>query len=746
MAQADNPFPLGTSGSRSAQAAASAKGGTRSTRGGPPPDEQRPERSRLGRQMMAYFLLISLLPLAIVATVNFLIAKETLIQTESQYLEAIAARQIDSIRTYLFEMQNITSLVAMSPGVWLTLEQAEREKDGAEATAAAGASSPGQSPDRRQPPARTQPSPRTQPPVADSAPARPSLQELKKIHKPGLQKLVSKLGFDRLYLVSPEGKIIFSLPDLPENHQDLLSEENVTSELTQLFMRTERMMTPQAGDFRLDPAIGKPALYLSAPVLHEGKYLGVVILAPKNDDIYAAVNNYGGISESGDIILASREGDKILFLNDPRYSSDAAFNFTVPYAPGQDHDLMPVQRAVRGESGGGLTTDYRGKEVLAGWKYLPNLRMGLVIKIDKGEVFAPVMRLATISFWVGGVTAIIVIIAAILLARGITRPILNLTQASNRIAEGDLTGSISCRTRNEIGQLAKSTRSMAASLKSLIGKVKIAGGEISKTAQHIATSTRQQVTTAEQTGTSSVEVNATAKEISTTARELTNTMRKVNDITQQVAVGAEADLDLLQQLQDSMGELQSSNSEVSDQLNLIQTKATAISGIILTMTKVADQTNLLSLNASIEARKAGEAGRGFSVVATEIRRLADQAAVSTLEIESSVKDMLQAVGTGVESMSVFSRKVETSVQEITGIGQRLTEVIQQVQGLPPRFDQILEGMQSQSAGASQINEAMAALSSSAQQTAAAVRESHRMLDNLRRSADILQSEISRFKT
>ncbi|MGE9293349.1 MAG: methyl-accepting chemotaxis protein, partial [Puniceicoccales bacterium] len=554
------------------------------------------------------------------------------------------------------------------------------------------------------------------------------------------------LGFNRLYLVNPEGKIVFSLADIREENRDLLSEENINSSLTKLFLRTERLMSTQAGDFRLDPTTGEPALYLSAPVLHEGKFLGVVILAPNNSDIYTAVNNYGGISKSGDIILASREGDKILFLNDPRYSSNAAFNFTVPYAPEPGRDLMPVQRAVRGESGGALTTDYRGKEVLAGWKYLPNLRMGLVIKIDKDEVFAPVMRLARVSLWVAGATAIIVLAAAILLSRSITLPILNLTQAATRMAEGDLTGDISCRTRNEIGQLARSARHMAANLKSLIGKVKIAGGEISKTAQHISSTTRQQVTTAEQTGASSVETNATAKQISTTAHELTNTMRKVNQITQQVAVDAEADLDLLQQLHDSMDELASSNSEVSSQLNLIQAKATAISSIILTMTKVADQTNLLSLNASIEARKAGEAGRGFSVVASEIRRLADQAAVSTLEIESSVKDMLQAVGAGVKSMNSFSGKVETSVQEITGIGQRLTEVIQKVQGLPPRFDQILEGMQSQSSGASQINEAMAALSESAQQTAASVRESHRMLDNLRRSADILQSEISRFKT
>ena len=124
MAQADKPFPFGTSGSRSSQAipTRSASRGTGST-GSSSPNPDRPERSRLGRQIMAYFLLISLLPLGIVATVNFLVAKKTLLQTETQYLEALAARQIDGIRTYLYEMENITSLVAMSPGVWMTLQR-----------------------------------------------------------------------------------------------------------------------------------------------------------------------------------------------------------------------------------------------------------------------------------------------------------------------------------------------------------------------------------------------------------------------------------------------------------------------------------------------------------------------------------------------------------------------------------------------------------------------------------------------
>ncbi len=702
MADTDKSFPFGSKT-------------TRPVRKATPPVRESTEsvrRSRLGRQIMVSFLLIALIPLGIVATVNFILAQKTLLETETEYLEAIAVRQVNSIHTYLHETQNIVSLVSASPGAWMTL-QTLKDIDSDQ---------------------------------IETYQKTPAYKELLLHHSRGLKKLVTELGFNRLYLVNAEGVVVYAMPDIESGYRDLNAEGNADTEMARLFHRTERLMSSQTSDFRIDPTTGEPALFISAPVLHDGRYLGMVILSPKNEDIFDVVSDYSGMSKSGEIILASREGDQILFLNDVRHIDDAAFNYSVPFTPKPGEAMTPVQLAVRGESGGSLVTDYRGVDVLAGWEYLPNLRMGLVLKIDKDEVFEPIDYLSHISLSVAGITAIIVIAVAILLSRGITQPILTLTTAANRMADGDLTVDIPCRSRTEIGQLAQAARTMTANFKSLIGKVKIAGGEIAKTAQHISSAARQQVTIAEQTGTSSVEVNATARQISSTAKELTTTMHNVNDITQKVALNAESDLDLLQNLGDSMSELQESNSDVSDQLNLIQQKATAISSIVLTMTKVADQTNLLSLNAAIEARKAGESGRGFSVVATEIRRLADQAALSTLEIESSVKDMMSAVGTGVKSMNDFSRKVETSVEEIVGISKRLTDVIQQVQGLPPRFDQILEGMESQSAGAEQINEAMAHLSESAQQTAAAVKQTHSMLSNLRRSADVLQNEIERFKT
>ena len=144
-----------------------------------------------------------------------------------------------------------------------------------------------------------------------------------------------------------------------------------------------------------------------------------------------------------------------------------------------------------------------------------------------------------------------------------------------------------------------------------------------------------------------------------------------------------------------------------------------------TITKVADQTNLLSLNAAIEAEKAGEYGRGFAVVATEIRRLADQTAVATYDIDQMVKEIQSAVAAGVMGMDKFSEEVRRGMQEVQQVGGQLSQIIQQVQALAPRVESVNEGMQAQTTGAEQITEALMQLSEAAQQTVESLRQSER---------------------
>src|SRR5207302_7586594 len=124
--------------------------------------------------------------------------------------------------------------------------------------------------------------------------------------------------------------------------------------------------------------------------------------------------------------------------------------------------------------------------------------------------------------------------------------------------------------------------------------------------------------------------------------------------------------------------LADSTGSINSKLAVISERARNINVVVTTITKVADQTNLLSINAAIEAEKAGEYGLGFLVVAREIRRLADQTAVATLDIERMVKEMQSSVAAGVMEMDKFSDQVRQGVVEVGRIGDQLGQIIQAV--------------------------------------------------------------------
>jgi len=184
---------------------------------------------------------------------------------------------------------------------------------------------------------------------------------------------------------------------------------------------------------------------------------------------------------------------------------------------------------------------------------------------------------------------------------------------------------------------------------------------------------------------------------------------------------------------------------VNAKLAILNEKAGKINQVVSTITKVADQTNLLSLNAAIEAEKAGEYGRGFGVVATEIRRLADQTAVATYDIEQMVKEIQSAVSAGVMGMDKFAEEVRRGMGEMQQVGGQLSQIIVQVQALAPRFQVVNEGMQNQASGAEQITMALSQLSEAAQQTVESLHQSTQAIDGLTLVANQLRTGVTRFR-
>jgi methyl-accepting chemotaxis protein WspA len=286
---------------------------------------------------------------------------------------------------------------------------------------------------------------------------------------------------------------------------------------------------------------------------------------------------------------------------------------------------------------------------------------------------------------------------------------------------------------------------MAQSLQTIVRGVKQATININSTATQLAATAREQDGSSQSLGASTTQIAAAIKEISTTAADLSQLMERVDQSANATADLARDGRQSLQGMTTAMQSLDEGTHSIAGRLSTISEKASSINAIVTTITKVADQTNLLSVNAAIEAEKAGEHGVGFLVVAREIRRLADQTAAATLDIEQTVRHMQGAVSAGVMEMDRFSEQVRRGVTETARIGGQLGEIIQQVEAGTGDFRQVAEGMKAQTEGAKQISDAMGQLTSGAREAVTAAHETCKAAAGLQESITSLRDGIAAFK-
>jgi len=330
-------------------------------------------------------------------------------------------------------------------------------------------------------------------------------------------------------------------------------------------------------------------------------------------------------------------------------------------------------------------------------------------------------------------------------SRGITARVRTAAEAADRIARGDLTQTIvETENRDESGQLMRSMRAMDGNLNSLVGNVKQAGIRLNSTATEIAATSKQQEASSATFGAASNQIAAAVKEISATGQDLTKTVDSVSRMAAETASLAATGRTGLQGMEGVMRDLDGATTSIAEKLNAINERSQKITTVITTITKVADQTNILSINAAIEAEKAGEYGSGFLVIAREIRRLADQTASATLDIEQMVRQMQGAVSAGVMEMDRFSDQVRRGVRDVVAAGSQMTEIIDRVNRSTDSFKQVNESMQAQSEGAQQISDAMGSLVGNANQTVQSAREFGRAAADLQSAIGLLREAVSKF--
>lgn len=365
---------------------------------------------------------------------------------------------------------------------------------------------------------------------------------------------------------------------------------------------------------------------------------------------------------------------------------------------------------------------------------------------DKDALYAE----KSISFWnrlqLGFSISLIVLILVITfkVSKSIIDPTQNLVEIMKSIANLDLTKRLKVSSKDEIGEIAEYVNIVVQNIHTVVKQVRLSTVQLHATGTEIAAAAAQHDSAIQEFGASSNQIASAVKEISNTGQELMNTVNSLRESSDNTSALAGEGRNSLNNMQSSMQQLSDATGSISTKLDMIRDKAGGIGTVVTTITKVADQTNLLSINAAIEAEKAGDAGKGFLVVAREIRRLADQTAVATLDIEQMVRHMQSAVATGVMEMDKFHQSVKSLINQVTEISGQMGMVIDHVQNLTIQFREVREGVEQQTIGAKQIDDAMGQLVTAVRQVTASVKDFNNTALNLRESANSLQKDVGKF--
>jgi methyl-accepting chemotaxis protein WspA len=553
-------------------------------------------------------------------------------------------------------------------------------------------------------------------------------------------------GYSQLLVIDTAGRIVLTLDDSLSLGSSVLAGGPTATPLAGAFERSRTTQQTEFSGFQSVGTGGEPMAFVTSPIVDDGRVVGILALGLGPQRIWQILSDLSGLGSTGEIVTGERQGDNVLVTAPLRHEADAAFRRLIPLGATRG---SATQRAAKGEEGYGPASDYRGQNVVAAWRFLPTFHWGLCVKQDTSEAYALLRWQRAAIIGLSLATILGVTLAALALARSFSTPIRAAVTVARRVAAGDLraTGMPSEDAGSgddETGMLLTAIQAMTNNLRGLIGRIQKSSVALISTATAIqATSSEQQQVIADY-GASTSQAVAAVKQISATSQELLRTMTEVNDMAAHTGLMATDGRKNLASMDGTMRQLADSTLSFGSKLAQISERASTINLAVTTITKVADQTNLLSINAAIEAEKAGEYGAGFLVVAREIRRLADQTAVASLDIEQMVKEMQHSVSAGVMEMDKFAGQVRSSVSEISDVSSKLGEIISAVHGINGRFEQVTEGMRAQSQGAAQIREAMIRLSEGASRTASSLEDFNKATTHLRGAVGDLKEEVSRF--
>ncbi|WP_069649916.1 methyl-accepting chemotaxis protein [Caloranaerobacter ferrireducens] len=435
-------------------------------------------------------------------------------------------------------------------------------------------------------------------------------------------------------------------------------------------------------------------------------------------------------------------------------------------------DIAPVKEVLKNKIG---TTTYKidGIKYYGSYRPVPILNGGVIVQQPYKEAFAPLNNVRLFTF----ITTIIIILAAsaigYVFSLSITKPIAKLVFFANRLSEGDLTQNIDIKSKDEIGKLAFAFKEMNNNLKNLLNNINIASEKVNKAALDLSESSSQVSEISDQIA---VAIDELASGSSEQATSIENTSNSVNEIVKSIEtisdksiesaklsneskLLADRGIEIINNQNSKLKQSAESIRNVSNSIENLNKKSEKISQITNLISSISEQTNLLALNASIEAARAGEAGRGFSVVADEIRKLAEQSQDSVEQINSILTDMINDIKNVVsvtrDTLEIFKEQESLSQNttdafyqisdSINRILNQVNDIAEAIEKVKDETNNMVDEIQSISAVSEESAASAEEVAASTQEQSASVQQISAAAQELAELSLNLEEEVRKFK-